>query len=186
VSIGRDVRYLRIRAWSCWQPVEALDWGLLDGEYDDTTPNPDGGAKGTLAGQVGGVNPKYYVLAHYTRHIRPTARVLDSGHPETVAAHDPATGRLSLVTATAGASRDVTYDLRALTEGADLVRQWTTDTTTTPTARRYTPAPDTYLREGMLTVTHEANTVTTLEVEDVQADGVSERKVWPSSGPRPK
>jgi hypothetical protein len=163
VSIGRDVRHLRIRAWSCWQPVEALDWVLLDGEYDDAAPNPDGGANGTLEGRVGGVNPKYYVLAH-----------------------DPATGRLSLVTATAGASRDVTYDLRALIEGADLVRQWTTDTTITPTARRYAPAPDTYLREGMLTVTHEANTVTNLEVEDVQADGVSERKVWPSSGPRPK
>ncbi|MEU5990710.1 glycoside hydrolase [Spirillospora sp. NPDC047418] len=169
LSIARDIGYLRSRAWVCWQPVEALDWGLLDGEYDDTTPNPDGGAKGTLAGQVGGVNPKYYVLAHYTRHIRPTARVLDSGHPETVAAHDTAASRLSLVTATAGDSRDVTYDLRALTEDTNVVRVWTTDTTTTPTARRYTRAPDTHLRDGMLTVAHEANTVTTLEVDNVPA-----------------
>ncbi|TMR40966.1 glycoside hydrolase [Actinomadura geliboluensis] len=165
LSIGRDVHHLRIRAWSCWQPVEALDWGLLDGEYDDATPNPAGGANGTLEGRVGGVNPKYYVLAHYTRHIRPNARILDSNHPHTVAAHDPTTGRLALVTANDNKPRNVTYDLRALTEDANPVRAWTTDPTS---AHHYTRTPDTHLQDGRLTVTHAPNTVTTLEIEDVQ------------------
>ncbi|GAA2159061.1 hypothetical protein GCM10009727_70500 [Actinomadura napierensis] len=167
LSIGRDLRHLRPRAWVCWQPVEALDWGLLDGVYDDQTPNPAGGAKGTLKGRVGGVNTKYHVLAHYTRHIRPTSRILDSGHTNTVAAHDAKTHRLTLVTANNGPQQTITYDLRNLTESTTAAHTWVTDTDTSGT-RRYTREPDTQVHAGMLTVTHARNTITTLELNDIQ------------------
>ncbi|MWA05619.1 beta-1,6-galactanase [Actinomadura sp. LD22] len=164
LSISRDIRYLRPCGWVCWQPVEALDWGLLDGEYDDQTPNPNGGAKGTLKGQVGGVNTKYYVLAQYTRHVRPGMRILGSGHANTVAAHDPSAGRLALVTVNDGAQRTVTYDLRLLTSGTSTARVRVTDTIDAPDARRYARETDAHSRDGILTVTHAANTVTTLEL----------------------
>jgi galactan endo-1,6-beta-galactosidase len=164
LSISRDIRYLRPTGWVCWQPVEALDWGLLDGEYDDQTPNPNGGARGTLKGQVGGVNTKYHVLAQYTRHIRPGMRILRSGHANTVAAHDPSARRLALVTVNDGRKRTVTYDLRPLTRGTSAARMWVTDASDAPGARRYARGPDADSRDGLLTVVHEANTVTTMEV----------------------
>jgi hypothetical protein len=72
---------------------------------------------------------------------------------------------LALVTANDNKPRNVTYDLRALTEDANPVRAWTTDPTS---AHHYTRTPDTHLQDGRLTVTHAPNTVTTLEIEDVQ------------------
>ncbi|GAA0236505.1 hypothetical protein GCM10009527_036300 [Actinomadura nitritigenes] len=167
LSISRDIRYLRPTGWVCWQPVEALDWGLLDGEYDDRTPNPDGGAPGTLEGEVGGVNTKYHVLAHYTRHIRPGMRILRSGHTNTVAAHDPSARRLALVTVNDGRKRTVTYDLRPLTRDANAARVWVTDAIDAPGARRYARRPDADSRDGLLTVVHEANTVTTMEIDGI-------------------
>ncbi|MBO2464897.1 glycoside hydrolase [Actinomadura violacea] len=167
LSISRDIRFLRPSGWVCWQPVEALDWGLLDGEYDDQTPNPNGGAKGTLKGRVGGVNTKYHVLAQYTRHIRPGARILNSGHTNTIAAHDAASQRLSLVTVNNGAQRTVTYALRRLTQGTDIARVWVTDATDAPGARRYAREPDARSQDGILTLTHGAGTVTTMEIDAV-------------------
>jgi galactan endo-1,6-beta-galactosidase len=171
LNIGRDLRYLRPSAWSCWQPVEALDWGLLDGEYDDQTPNPDGRAAGTLRGEVGGVNAKYYVLAHYTRHIRPGARILDSGHENTVASHDPAARRLTLVTA-GDRPEIITYDLGlfSIAEGGGddrAVRLWVTDAIDAAAGRRYERTPGARLDGRTLTVTHEASTVTTMEIDNV-------------------
>ncbi|KAB2380131.1 glycoside hydrolase [Actinomadura montaniterrae] len=165
LSISRDIRYLQPTGWVCWQPVEALDWGLLDGEYDDRTPNPNGGAPGTLKGQVGGVNTKYHVLAQYTRHIRPGMRILRSGHANTVAAHDPSARRLALVTVNDGRKRTVNYDLRPLTRDRNAARMWVTDASDAPGARRYTRCADADSRDGLLTVVHEANTVTTIEVD---------------------
>ncbi|TDD66178.1 beta-1,6-galactanase [Actinomadura darangshiensis] len=168
LSISRDVQHLRPRGWVCWQPVEALDWGLLDGEYDDQTPNPNGGAKGTLKGEVDGVNTKYYVLAHYTRHIRPTMRILQSGHTNTVAAHDATARRLALVTVNDSAQQSVTYNLRQLAEGERIARVWVTDATNAPNARRYAKDTDISLRDGILTLTHDPNTVTTIEIDEVE------------------
>ncbi|MFD0686979.1 glycoside hydrolase [Actinomadura fibrosa] len=165
LSIGRDVRYLRPRGWVCWQPVESLDWGLLDGGYDDQTVNPDGHAKGTLEGEVTGVNTKYYVLAHYTRHIRPMAQILDSGHADTVAALDPTARCLTLVTANDGGPRTVTYDLGRLIRTGGTVRTWVTDTSDSWTARHYTREPDTFTSDRTLTVHQTARTITTLEID---------------------
>jgi galactan endo-1,6-beta-galactosidase len=173
LNIGRDLRYLRPLAWTCWQPVEALDWGLLDGEYDDRTPNPGGRAKGTLRGEVAGVNTKYYVLAQYSRHIRPGMRILDSGHANTVAAHDPTARRLTLVTVNDGVPQTVTYDLglfsRAEGAGDDhAVRVWVTDAIDGMPGRRYLREHDVHLTGRTLTLTHGTATVTTLEIDNVE------------------
>jgi galactan endo-1,6-beta-galactosidase len=168
LNIGRDLSHLRPRAWICWQPVEAADWGLLDGEYDDRTPNPSGGAKGTLKGEVGGVNAKYYVLAHYSRHIRPGALILDSGRADTVAAYDAAARRLTLVTVNEGDPLSITYDLRIPLRADDrAVRVWVTDAIDGIPGRRYERQPDARLNGHKLTMTHGASTVTTMEIDDV-------------------
>jgi galactan endo-1,6-beta-galactosidase len=173
LNLSRDVRYLRARSWGCWQPVESHDWGLLDGEFDHTTPNPGGGAPGTLKGAVSGVTTKYFVLAQYTRHVRPGARILGSGHANTVAAHDATARRLTLVTVDDGAAQTVHYDLSlfAKAEGAGndhAVRVWVTDASNDASARRYAREGDAHLNGRALTIAHGPRTVTTMEVDNVQ------------------
>ncbi|MFC0039667.1 glycoside hydrolase [Actinomadura rayongensis] len=168
LNIGRDLRSLRPRAWVYWQPVDGLGWGLLTGAYDDTTPNPTGGAPGTLRAEVTEVNAKYYVLAQYTRHIRPGMHILDSGHPDTVAAYDVPARRLTLVTANSAVARTVTYDLRRFARAEGRVRVWATDATDDVPARAYTRERDAPIADRLLTLTHAPNTVTTMEADDVE------------------
>ena len=41
---------------------------------------------------VNGVNTKFYVMAHYSRHIRPGMDIIDGGEANTVAAYDNSKG----------------------------------------------------------------------------------------------
>ncbi|POM26072.1 hypothetical protein BTM25_04590 [Actinomadura rubteroloni] len=173
LNIGRDLRSLHPRAWVYWQPVDGSGWGLLTGAYDDTTPHPNGGAPGSLRATVTGVNPKYYVLAQYTRHIRPGMRILDAGRRDTVAAYDDAADRLTLITTNAGPARTVTYDLRRFSRAAGhgddhAVRVWVTDATDDRPARTYARDHDARLDGRTFPMTHAPDTVTTMEVDNVK------------------
>src|SRR5690242_18078480 len=75
-NLSIDLRYLHPTAWCYWQPVDASTWGLVKATYTDPT---------TATGTLGDVANKYFVLAQYTRHIRPGMRLLDSGDQATVA-----------------------------------------------------------------------------------------------------
>ncbi|MFD0855944.1 glycoside hydrolase, partial [Actinomadura adrarensis] len=171
LNLSRDIRYLKIRAWCCWQPVESHDWGLLDGVYDDTPQHPNGGAPGSLRGDVAGVNASYFVMAQYTRHVRPGARILDSGHANTVAAYNTSTRQLTLVTAHDSDAATITYDLNLFSRADGdngAVRVWATDTVNAATSRAYAREPDIHLDGRKLTVTHAPRTVVTLEIDNVE------------------
>ncbi|MBB5801093.1 hypothetical protein F4560_000861 [Saccharothrix ecbatanensis] len=54
---------------------------------------------------------KFYVVAQFTRHIRPGMRILDTGSELAVAAYDSAARRLVIVAANPGAAQRLTFDL---------------------------------------------------------------------------
>ncbi|HBF33807.1 TPA: beta-1,6-galactanase, partial [Candidatus Sumerlaeota bacterium] len=55
-NLNLDFRYLHPTAWCYWQPIDGNNWGFISTEMTSKTFQQ--------------VNPKYYVMAHYSRHIR--------------------------------------------------------------------------------------------------------------------
>lgn len=111
-NLSLDLADLRPSAWCYWQPFDYGGWGLI--QADGST------------GWVGPVNPKYYVAAHFTRHIRPGMQILQNPNPTTVAAFAPGLRRLVLVTVNAGAAQTVTFDLHGLASAGGPCRRWLT------------------------------------------------------------
>lgn len=95
-----DFKDLRPSAWSYWQALDGGGWGLFDTDM--------------LKAGIKAVNPKYHVLAQYTRHIRPGMTLLDTGDADTVAAYSAAARRLVLVVFNPGPAREARFDLSAL------------------------------------------------------------------------
>ncbi len=82
-NLHRDLAALKPTSWAYWQPVDGGGWGLIAGDMS--------------RGRLRRVNPKWHVLAHYTRNIRPGATMLATGEEAVVAAVDSERGRLALV-----------------------------------------------------------------------------------------
>ena len=59
-NLHRDMAALKPTSWSYWQPIDGGGWGLISADMQ--------------RGRLRRVNPKWHVLAHYTRSIRTGAR----------------------------------------------------------------------------------------------------------------
>jgi galactan endo-1,6-beta-galactosidase len=157
-----DMRWLHPTAWSYWQVYDGKDdlgnhWGLIYCDEDNAT--------------VGAVNPKYWVLAQYARHIRPGMRILSGGADvNTIAAYDTSASRLVLVTANYGTAQWVTYDLSRFSSvggGTNgVVRRWIT--VTADGGERYGAHPDdTVLNGKQFWSWFPANSIQTFEIDNV-------------------
>ncbi len=157
-----DMRWLHPTAWVYWQAYDGFDkdggaWGLIQVDEDN--------------GTVGAVNPKYWVLTQYARHIRPGMRILSGGADvNTVAAYDTSASRLVLVTANYGTPQWVTYDLSRFSSvggGANgVVRRWIT--VTGAGGERYGAHPsDTTLNGKQFWSWFPANSIQTFEIDNV-------------------
>jgi galactan endo-1,6-beta-galactosidase len=82
-NLNLDLRYLQPRAWCYWQPFDGDGWGLIAAQISPRTFQR--------------INPKYYVLAQYTRHIRPGMTILQTNDSDIAAAYDPPARKLVLV-----------------------------------------------------------------------------------------
>jgi galactan endo-1,6-beta-galactosidase len=82
-NLHRDLAMLKPTSWSYWQPIDGGGWGLISGDM--------------VRGRLRRVNPKWHVLAHYTRNIIPGATILTTGDEAVVAAFDEKRGRLVIV-----------------------------------------------------------------------------------------
>jgi galactan endo-1,6-beta-galactosidase len=116
------------------------------------------------------VQPKYYVLAQFTRHIRPGMRILNTGVGYAVAAYDQAARRLVIVAVNTGAAQTLTFDLSAfsqVTGGANgVVPRWSTVPAGTD---RYAQRMDIRLTGKSVSVPFPAGSVQTLQVDNVTA-----------------
>ncbi|MEU0375605.1 glycoside hydrolase [Streptomyces sp. NPDC006283] len=179
-NLALDLRYLRPTAWCYWQPVDSqvndpatghhLSWGLLKATYSNDPTRKDGilGDPTPYPGTDPHVTNKYFVLAQYTRHIRPGMRILDSGDQATVAAYHPDQHRLVLVTVRGDTSQDITYDLSDFRTVGTSARRWVTDADLYyRTARQYQPVSDAPLNGNQLTLTLGANSIQTIEIDNV-------------------
>ena len=134
---------------------EAGGWGLL--RFDP--------AAGTIDPAP---NAKLFVLAQYSRHLRPGLTVLGTGDVDTVAAYDAVRRVLVLVTAVFKAPRGVTYDLGAFAAAVGPVTRWATSPAA-GASDRYTRYDDAAVDQetGTLAFDFPADTIMTFEIENV-------------------
>ncbi len=151
-NILLDFRWLHPTAWVFWQVMDPSPaWALI--HYNPTTL------------QAGAVQTKLYVLAQFTRHIRPGMRIIGTGADNAVAAYDPAARRLVLVAANTGSAQTITFDLtRFGTVPGAAVARWST----VPSGGdRYTPRVDVRPDGKLLRVAFPAGSVQTLQLDGV-------------------
>lgn len=166
-----DIHLMHNTAWCYWQIFDAdHGWGLI-------RFNPDS------ISEKFQVNAKYFVFAHFTRHIRPGMKILDSGDPKTVAAYDAEKKILVLVTHVEGRhfnvskgtepavyetqpgdeeSVELSYDLGQFGAAKGPVTRWSTGA-----GFHYVKHTDTVLSRTTIKAHVAANTIHTLEVENV-------------------
>jgi galactan endo-1,6-beta-galactosidase len=148
-----DFRWLHPTAWVYWQVMDpTAGWSLI--HYDGSTRQP------------GSVQTKLYVLAQFTRHIRPGMRIIGTDAGNAVAAYDPATRRLVLVAVNTGAAQTITFDLgRFRAVPGTVVPRWST--ATSGGGDRYTRRVDVTPNGKVLRVPFEAGAVQTVQLDDV-------------------
>ena len=104
-NITDDMNGLRPSAWITWQVVDnSVGWGFFRNPQD---------AEDDPAYTI---NKKYYVMAQYSRFLRPGYQIIALGDPNAVAGWDAKTGAVVIVTRNGGdADAQVGYDLSRFT-----------------------------------------------------------------------
>ncbi|MEZ0115188.1 galactan endo-1,6-beta-galactosidase [Catenulispora sp. EB89] len=154
-NLNLDLTWLHPTAWVYWQVLDGGGWGAI--QCDEA------------AGTTGAVNPKYYVLAQFTRHIRPGMRLIDSGDHNSVAAYDPVNHKLVIVCTNYGTAQWINFDLSKFTTvtgsgGNGLVGRWATQTAG---GDAYTYHADTFLHGKVFWSWFTTNTVQSFEIDGV-------------------
>ncbi|MEV6872917.1 alpha/beta hydrolase [Amycolatopsis sp. NPDC051128] len=118
---------------------------------------------------VGGSHNKLYVLAQFTRHIRPGMQILGTSAGSTAVAHDPAARRLVLVAVnTAASAQTITFDLsRFTTLPTGPITRWSTSTSSG--SDRYVQRADVGLDGKTLRAAFAAGQVQTFQLDGVSA-----------------
>ncbi|MEY4488677.1 MAG: hypothetical protein RIQ79_1185, partial [Verrucomicrobiota bacterium] len=154
--LHHDMAVLRPLAWCYWQPIDGgregkggSGWGFIDANM--------------LSSKLGKVNPKAYVFAQYSRHIRPGMTILDLGNERVTAALDPKTGKLVVVALNDGeAPLALSLDLSLCPRPGGRVSRWLTSPQATA---RYERLADETLTSATPAWTLPPKSVLTLEIE---------------------
>ncbi|KAJ3069265.1 hypothetical protein HDU98_007668 [Podochytrium sp. JEL0797] len=105
-AIVNDLNIMRCAAWVYWQAVENQIWGLL------LASNFGDNATDASRAVPTAVTTKYFMVAQYSRFIRPGDLVLMSTSPgDTVVSYSKATGKFNFVFANFAYSRGVAFEL---------------------------------------------------------------------------
>ncbi|SNX61223.1 galactan endo-1,6-beta-galactosidase [Streptomyces sp. TLI_55] len=151
-----DFRWLHPTAWVYWQVMDpSAGWGVI--KYDASTLQP------------GAIETKYYVLAQFSRHIRPGMRILDTGVSYATAAYDATAKRLVIVALnTSTSAQTLTFDLSRFTTvtggSGGLVPRWNTVTTG---GDKYASYSNTFLSGKTVAVPFAAKAVQTIQIDGV-------------------
>ncbi|MGC7094617.1 hypothetical protein ACPZ19_08140 [Amycolatopsis lurida] len=148
-----DFRWLHPTAWAYWQVMDpTAGWGLI--RYDGNSA------------QAGAVETKLYVLAQFTRHIRPGMRIVGASTDNAVAAYDATARRLVLAAVNTGAAQTITFDLSrfAVVPGGAGTR-WTT--VTSSGGDRYVRRTDVVPDGKLVRLAFPAASVQTVQIDGV-------------------
>jgi hypothetical protein len=152
-----DFRWLHPTAWVYWQVMDpSTGWAMI--AYDQNTLQPTT------------IQTKYYVMAQFSRHIRPGMKILDTGASNAVAAYDASAKRLVVVALnTSTSAQTLTFDLSRFTTvtggSGGLVPRW--NTVTTGGGDLYSAHSDIHLSGKTVSVPFAAQAVQTLQVDGV-------------------
>lgn len=148
-----DFRWLIPTGWVYWQALDGSGWGLVQADNE--------------SGSITDVNQKYWVLAQFSRHIRPGMRILDGGNSNVVAAYDATSKKLVIVAANYDTAQYINFDLSGFSQppasGAAVVR-WNTQI---DGGDRYVQYSDTTVSGTKFWSYFSTNTVQTFELNDV-------------------
>ena len=150
-NLNLDFRWLHPTAWCYWQPFDSGGWGLIQSNPGDKW--------------VGSANPKYFILAQYSRHIRPGMRIMDAGDGNTAAAYDAGSRTLVLVTINYDTPQSISINLSNYSTAAGPIRRWLT--LAASGGNKYTRVSDSQLTNKIGRFSLEANTMQTLEILNV-------------------
>ncbi len=148
-NLNLDLHWLHPTGWCYWQPFDGHGWGLIQSTLGNK--------------QIGKANPKYFVLAQYTRHIRPGMTILDGGDQNTVAAYDSSKQKLVVVTANFKTDRWITYKLTNFSNVRGAVQRWMT----VVTGAKYQFNTDVTIDKRSFRVWFPKNSVQTFEIYNV-------------------
>ncbi len=114
-NLHRDIARLRPTSWSYWQAVDTGGWGLIASNLRRSVVRFT-------------VNPKWQVLAQYTRHIPRGSVILTTGDESTICAFDPQQKKLTLVCLNdTDKPRDAEFDLSAFAKSGRSASRWITE-----------------------------------------------------------
>ena len=105
-NITDDLNGLHPSAWITWQVVDSsVGWGFLrNPQLDETTTAYT-------------VNKKFFVMAQYSRFLRPGYQIIALDDPDSVAAWDAKAGRVVIITRNGDdTDRRITFDLSRFTK----------------------------------------------------------------------
>ena len=169
-NLTMDLRLLHPTAWCYWQAIDGGGWGLLASSnrrrpaVNAAVVPPTGNAEPREANPAR-TNVKYFVLAQYTRHIRPGMRIIDSGAENSVAAYDPKKHSLVIVTLNLAAPQTMNYDLSGFKRAVGPVTRWTTRS---DGEELYVKREDLKLTRKRFSCSFGTNTVQTFEIQNVR------------------
>jgi O-glycosyl hydrolase len=157
-QILSDMKDLRPTIWDYWQAMDGTDggggWGMLTCPMRDETNTQYT------------VNEKYYVMANYSRFIRPGYQFLAIDDANSLAAYDASSGTLVIVTTNSGTSdNNITYDLSGFTSTGTVTPYRTSD------SENLVQLPDIDASAGSFTAPARARSVTTYVVTGVSFTG---------------
>ena len=113
--IIKDIRELQPRAWVYWQVVDGPGWGMM--------VNPENGRSTGFH-----VTAKYYVMAQFSRFIRPGDWILDVDSGNCIASYRPDSHTLNVVAVNPGeTAMHPSLDLSAFDVARKPVRTYLTD-----------------------------------------------------------
>jgi galactan endo-1,6-beta-galactosidase len=149
-NLNLDFTWLHPTGWCYWQPFDGSDWGLINATISEKW--------------IGNACPKYFVLAQYTRHIRPGMTIIESGDGNSVAAYDQGLRKLVIVTMNYGTPQTITYDLSNFPHAAGPVTSWTTQTSG---QTEYASSSFSLPGGESFQVDFQTNTIKTFEIQNV-------------------
>jgi hypothetical protein len=155
-QILTDLHGLHPTAWVYWQVVDSAGgWGFLKNSLADET---------TTAYTI---NKKYYVMAQYSKFLRPGCRFLAITDPNSVAAYEMKSRRLIFVTTNSEDTETrVSYDLSAFTRLGSVVHAYRTSPT-----EDLAPLPAVPLQNKQFVAVQPPKSVTTFVIEGASYSG---------------
>jgi galactan endo-1,6-beta-galactosidase len=151
-DLSLDLHLLHPTAWCYWQPIDGdkSGWAFLKGNLSKSL--------------IEQTNPKYFVFAQYSRHIRPGMTMLQASDAHTVVAYDAKARKLVLVTFNDGPARTIRYDLSPFAVADGPIFHAVTEPKGTA---RYAIDHDLATKENGFTTSLTANSIQTFELTGV-------------------